>query len=68
MELEHETLGRTIRQWRRRRGFSQEELASRAGLSRPYLTRIETARQEPSLTTLYSLARALRVPVGRLLT
>ena len=52
---------------REARAFSQEELAKRAGISRGYLARLETARQDPTLTTLEKLAKALRVKVGRLL-
>jgi XRE family transcriptional regulator, regulator of sulfur utilization len=56
-----------IKALREARAFSQEELAKRAGISRGYLARLETARQDPTLTTLEKLAKALRVKVGRLL-
>jgi transcriptional regulator with XRE-family HTH domain len=52
---------------RTRRGWTQAELAAKAGISRGYLARLETARQDPTLTTLERLARALRVKVTRLL-
>jgi transcriptional regulator with XRE-family HTH domain len=42
-------------------------LADKAGLSRGYVARLETARQDPTLTTLEALAKALRVKVSRLL-
>lgn len=42
-------------------------LAERAGLSRPFIARVETARQLPALPTLARIARALRVKVTRLL-
>jgi transcriptional regulator with XRE-family HTH domain len=35
-------------------------------ISRVYLARLETARQDPSLSTLEKLAKALGVKVGRL--
>jgi len=56
-----------IKKLREARAFSQEELAKRAGISRGYLARLETARQDPTLSTLEKLAKALRVKVGRLL-
>jgi transcriptional regulator with XRE-family HTH domain len=56
-----------IKTLREARAFSQEELAKRAGISRGYLAWLETARQDPTLTTLEKLAKALRVKVGRLL-
>lgn len=56
-----------IRALRERRGLTQEQLAVKAGISRGYLARLETARQDPRLSVVEKLARALRVKVGRLL-
>jgi transcriptional regulator with XRE-family HTH domain len=42
-------------------------LATKAGLSRGYLARVETGRNEPSLSMLEKLAKALRVKVAKLL-
>jgi len=56
-----------IKTLREARALSQEELAKRAGISCGYLARLETARQDPTLTTLETLAKALGVKVGRLL-
>jgi molybdate-binding protein/transcriptional regulator with XRE-family HTH domain len=44
---------------RRERGWSQQELASRSGVSRAEVSAIETARLSPSIATALSLARAL---------
>jgi transcriptional regulator with XRE-family HTH domain len=52
---------------RKARGVSQEALAKRAGISRTYLARLETARQDPTLSTLEKLAKALKVPIEKLL-
>ena len=60
-------MARRLKYWRKRRGMSQEELAKRSGVGRSYLARLETARQDPTLSTLEKLARALRVKVARLL-
>jgi len=51
---------------REKRGWSQRELAKEAGISREYLARLETARQDPTLTTLEKLAKALKVKVTEL--
>jgi len=56
-----------VRALRNRRRMTQQELAAKAGISRGYLARLETARQDPTLTTLEKLAKALRVKVARLL-
>lgn len=55
-----------VKEWRSRRGLTQEQLAAKAGISRGYLARLETARQDPKLSTLEKLAKALRVKVAQL--
>jgi len=60
-------VGRSVRRWRRRRGLTQEQLATRSRLSRPFIARVETGRQLPALPTLAKLAKALRVKVTELL-
>jgi len=52
---------------RERRGMTQEQLAEKAGIGRSYLARLETARQDPTLSTLAKIAKALRVKVAKLL-
>jgi transcriptional regulator with XRE-family HTH domain len=47
--------------------MSQDALARRAALTRVYVTRLEAGRQDPSLSTINALARALGVPVTALL-
>ncbi len=60
-------IGAKIRRLRKTAGMSQAALAKRARLTRVYVTRLEAGRQDPSLSTINALARALRVPVTRLL-
>ncbi len=55
-----------IKALRERRGMTQEQLAAKAGVSRTYLARLETARQDPTLSMLEKLAKALGVKVARL--
>ena len=49
---------------RRFRGMTQAQLAASSGLSRPYLTEIETGRKPGSISTLKSIANALNVSVN----
>lgn len=56
-----------LKQLRTEREMSQRELAAKAGISREYLSRLEAARQDPTLGTLERLAKALKVPVEKLL-
>jgi transcriptional regulator with XRE-family HTH domain len=62
-----EKIGMRIKALREKRGWSQATLATKAGISRGYLARLETGRHEPTLTMLGKLAKALRVRVARLL-
>lgn len=51
---------------RKYRGMTQDDLANAAGISRPYLTEIETGRKEGSIRSLKSIAKALNVPLEKL--
>ncbi len=65
--LTHKRFIMRLRQLRADRGITQEALAKKAGLSRVYVARLETGKQDPTLTTLTKLAKALGVPVTELL-
>jgi transcriptional regulator with XRE-family HTH domain len=62
-----ERVGANIRRWRKRRGFSQEELAHRARLHPTYVSGIETGYRNPTIAVLERVANALEVdPVALL--
>lgn len=61
-----QALARNLREWRTKRGWSQVELATRAGLSKGMLVQIEQAQTNPSIATLCKLANALGVALPRL--
>lgn len=52
---------------RKHRGLTQADLACKAGISRPYLTEIETGRKTGSLKAMKNLAGVLGVNVTYLL-
>ena len=52
-----------IKLWRERRGLTQQELAEKAGISKPYLSQIETGKRQGTVETLSSLARSLDIPL-----
>lgn len=60
-------LGLRVQKLRMVRNLSQEALAKRAGISRGYLARLEIGRHDPTVTTVRKLAKALGVPVVKLL-
>jgi len=59
-------IGGKVREWRTRKGLSITELAERAGLKRPNLSRLEYGQHLPSLETLERVAEALDLPVAEL--
>ena len=60
-------LGVAIRRFRKKRGYSQEELAARAGIHYTALNGIETGRRLPSLRTVNKITRALRISMWEIL-
>ncbi|HEV2294890.1 MAG TPA: LexA family transcriptional regulator [Tepidisphaeraceae bacterium] len=65
-----EALGSKLRRQRRRLGLTLDELAGRTGISKPYLSLIETGRvpNPPSDEKLKRLEQSLGFPSGELLT
>lgn len=59
-------IGRQVRELRRRQRLTGSDLAGQAGLSVGMLSKIENGVISPSLTTLQTLANALRVPLVQL--
>jgi len=55
-----------VRGLRGAQGISQEELAERAGLHRTYISGVERAVRNPTLTVLDKLAAGLGVPLAQL--
>jgi transcriptional regulator with XRE-family HTH domain len=55
-----------IRELRTRRGLVIEELAKKTGLSKPYISQIETGKASPSLSACRSIAHALGIPLAYL--
>jgi transcriptional regulator with XRE-family HTH domain len=51
-------MGARIRKLWKAKSMSQADLAKRARLTRVYVTRLEAGSQDPSLSTINSLAKA----------
>lgn len=56
-----------LRAWREHKGMTLQVLADAAGVSRAYVSQIESAKRNGSTRTLKRLADALGVPVGALI-
>lgn len=61
------TLGDRVRVARKMKGWSQEELASRASLDRSYVGGIERGERNITITTLMSVCHALECDASDLL-
>lgn len=67
-DIDYIALGQRIRDLRRKRGFTQEQLAELADLSTPYVSHLERGTKKASLAVLVRLAECLSVTVDQLLT
>lgn len=54
-------MGLNIAYYRKARGFSQEQLAEKADISRTHMSRIETAECAVSLDVVFDLCDALQI-------
>lgn len=63
----YQALGAQIRALRKKRGWSQEELAHHAGVHVTYLSGLERGHRNPSLNIIVQLASALKVTPSELL-
>ena len=50
-----------IRVWRQYRGFTQQQVADKARISKPYLSQIESGQRKGTTEVLAAIARALNV-------
>lgn len=60
-------LAENVRRARDERGWSQEFLAERAGLTQVYISQIETSKTAASVDTIEKLAAGFEVNAGDLL-
>mgnify|MGYP001414967436 CR=1 FL=1 len=62
----HVALGRALRKLRLAAGLSQEQLGLVSGVQRNFISLIETGQNQPTITTIFKLARALDVRPSQL--
>ena len=54
-------VGRNVSRIRREKGLTQEQLADTSGYSQQYISSLERGRRNPTVITLFELAKALGV-------
>lgn len=55
-----------VKSWREYRGMSQDVLAQKSGLSKPFISQIETGKRVGPTATIKKIAAALDVQLGAL--
>lgn len=60
--------GKVLRDLRTKAGLTQEALGFEADLRRTYISILELGQQQPTLTTILKLARALECPASSLVS
>jgi transcriptional regulator with XRE-family HTH domain len=58
------SIGSAIRHYRKKAGLTQSELADQTGISRSYLTRLESGRETEQLRRILRIFRRLGVSVS----
>jgi len=59
-------IGIRLKEFRKKYGYSQEQVAERADMASNYLSRIEMGKENPTVDTLLKLARAYKVELWEL--
>jgi transcriptional regulator with XRE-family HTH domain len=54
-------VGRNLRRLRRKKGLTQEAFADVSGFSQQYISGLEQGQRNPTIVTLFELAKALGV-------
>ncbi len=69
MELQEalSSIAESLREERTRAGLTLDQLAERADLSTPHLSRLESGERQPSVAALFALSGALGISVSTLL-
>ena len=60
-------IGIRLREFRKKRGYSQEKVAELADIASNYLSRIEMGKENPTVDTFLKLARVYHVELWELL-
>lgn len=62
-----EAFGEVIRALRKEKQFSQEKLAEISSLDRSFISLLEGGKKQPSLITIFQLAKALNTTPSKIL-
>ncbi len=54
-------IGAALKEFRKQAGISQQELALDSGLDRTYISLLERGLRQPTIKTVFTLSKALRI-------
>jgi len=57
----NKAFGQILKEKRQSKNFTQSSLAEKSGLSRSYLSNLEVGSQDPSINTIFLLAKTLEI-------
>lgn len=60
-------LAKKLKELRASKGYTQEDLAYESGLSLSQIARIETSKINPTVSTIFKIARTLKIKPSELL-
>ncbi len=63
-----ELFGEVLKDLRTSKGYSQEHLAELAGLDRTYVSLLERGHRQPTISTVFSLAKALNIAPSKIIS
>jgi len=66
MKEDAKKLGENLKKIRTRKNVTQVEIANILGVDRSFVSNIENGKNNPTLSTITNLAKALKVPVDEL--
>ena len=66
MKEDAKKLGENLKKIRARKNVSQVDIANILGVHRSFISNIENGKNNPTLSTIANLAKALNVPVDEL--
>ena len=64
--MNEQEFAQRLRQYRKDKGLTQQELAVAAGVSQEAISQIEAGRRNPSSKVLYEIAKALKCKMDEL--
>lgn len=65
--IDESAIGRRVRDYRKAKGLTLQEMADATGFSKGYLSKLETSKKAPPLSTLSRIGKALGVTTSTLL-